>query len=157
MNRLNFHDEEIKDVAIGESNILQHLSIIELKLNEMISTHRAYAKADTIHVERSDSDRVTFGPDAPMTSDRNMYINPPRFTDYSSDDNSGDDGCGHSLHPLTYEEIKAKTMSRIVVQGQRRRSTKAIPRRGSIRYGRDSSPSMSRRGSTLYDRLDKNL
>lgn len=156
MNRLHFNDDEDKDTAIGESNILQYLSIIELKLNDMLSTYLGYVKSDTSTVESSDPDRVTFGPDAPMNNDRNMNINPPRFTDYSSDENSGDDGCGHSVHPLTYEEIKAKTMARVILQGQRRRS-KAIPRRGSVRYSRDSSPSMSRRGSLLYDRVDKIL
>jgi len=139
MNRLHFHDEENHDVSISESNILYHLSIIELKLNEMVSAYRTSSKSNTVNTDRTDIDRVAFGPDMPMTSDRNMYINPPRFTDYSSDENSGDDGCGHTLHPLTYEEIKAKTMTRVMMQGQRRRS-KAIPRRGSIRYGRDSSP-----------------
>ena len=145
MNRLNFKDGEDDDVVIGESNILHHLSIVEVKLNEMISFYQAQVMPTAAGARKTESDCVSFGPDAPMTSDRNMYINPPRFTDYSSDENSGEDGCGLNLRPLTYEELKAKTISRITFQNQRRRS-KMNPRRGSV-------CSMTRRNSILEKRI----
>merc|ERR1712238_372543 len=51
------------------------------------------------------------GPELPMVGDP-ISVNPPRFTDYSSDEYSADDGDGIS-RPLTREELNLKTKTRI--------------------------------------------
>jgi len=150
------------EISMTESNMFHFLGIIEERTNEIISIHNTMKSLekssgyemsyeedlrenDTIspisqHLPRARSSfskhaNQTSGPVAPMGADQ-IYVNPPKLTDCSSDDDSADDAV--CTYPLTRDEIRNKSEAR---------ANRLVAARSSGEYSK--SGNYGRRGSLL--------
>ncbi len=172
ITRLDCSEDTSGEISVNEANILHFLGTIEDYTNRILNDHyfiqvnseQEHEIDDEIlsSSKAKDSDQLHYvigvGPTLPMAAE-SMNVNPPKLLDYSSDENSVDDGDTGS-RPLTLEEVKSKMKARINNQ-QRRKNPKnenqVNGRRGSILTRRRSSllvkdigPSMmSRRSTTI--------
>ena len=138
------NSDSLGDISVTEANMLHFLGVIEQRTNDLLTAyHNLVVKdkellSDTTLNEKSmknvgssllmscdtpDSSMPQLnilgaGPEIPMGGEQ-IFINPPRLADYSSDDNSIDDGGGGPSHPQKRDELKNKALSRI---SQHRRS-----------------------------------
>ena len=173
VTRLDCNDDNIiEDVSINEANMLHFLGIIEEHANEIlngfylmningnIGSSDSVDASDTLTPDNTQLQRVLgVGPKLPMAVDT-MNVNPPKLLDYSSDENSVEDGNDTGSRPLTLDEVKSKMMTRISQKRSKAPKTDGQTiggRRGSISHRRrttllaaDAAVSMmSRRRTTV--------
>lgn len=110
------------------------LGLIEQRTNEILAMyHMTLSKTrlgetiDASFVSNS-SNVLGTGPSIPMDKDL-FLINPPKVSDYSSDEDSFD---GHdSIRPLSLDELKNRTIPRVMQRRNNDQRRRAI-RRNSI-------------------------
>ena len=103
------------DSAVTENNMLDYLAAIEERANAIISD---YAEVKLRQREEAQDDFqedtgpmpsvLGMGPTTPMGQDL-IHVNPPKLEDYSSEEEDDND----DTRPLTRDEIKAKTLTKM--------------------------------------------
>mmetsp|Transcript_61948 Transcript_61948/g.72442 ORF Transcript_61948/g.72442 Transcript_61948/m.72442 type:complete len:551 (+) Transcript_61948:282-1934(+) len=127
-------------VSVTEGNMLHYLGLIEQRTNELLSMYhsmKSFDQPSSKNIESasfSSTNILGAGPSAPMGTEP-IHVNPPKLADYSSDDQSVDDGDGKT-RPFSLKEIKGKTAS---AKSQRKM------KKGSRKSGR------SRRASLIIE------
>ncbi len=102
------------DSAVTENNMLDYLAAIEERANAIISDYaevkvrqREEAR-DEIQETGPMPSVLGMGPTTPMGQDL-IHVNPPKLEDYSSEEEDDND----DTRPLTRDEIKAKTLTKM--------------------------------------------
>ena len=144
-----FEEEEGGGISLTTDNILHYLGIIEERTLEIISSYERVKKTgNSDHQQTNNSN--SFGKDLPLSTtyhgsglearpigggstEQALMVNPPRLLDYSSDDESADEGGESSLRPLKREEMNYNKIK------ERATAFGALPKRRT----------MTRRGSTF--------
>jgi len=110
LTRLECNTEDIGELAVTEANILHYLGVIEKRTNQILNKYNmtlsrsAYlpeqghpgnceeedmgSKTNYILKDTNNLNVLGCGPVAPMGGLNQIHINPPKLTDYSSDDDS---------------------------------------------------------------------
>uniref|UniRef100_A0A7S0XDM7 ODAD1 central coiled coil region domain-containing protein n=1 Tax=Chromulina nebulosa TaxID=96789 RepID=A0A7S0XDM7_9STRA len=120
IEKIDIKEENVSDITITESNMLNYLSLIEQYSNSYIEEYaemKKYLSSNTIAVSNVDSmiSLLGTGPKSKMQQDY-IHVNPPKLDDYNSDDD--DDDGDEETRPLTLEELKMKTLNRLQKKGQ---------------------------------------
>lgn len=165
VTRLDCSDDSIGEISVNETNMLHFLGIIEQKTNEILNHY--YRIECHKNAENDDDDDnyqnqenkqlqciLGVGPTMPMGVET-MNVNPPKLLDYSSDENSVEDGNDNGCRPLALEELKSKMMTRIGQKRTKGSKTDAQTiggRRGSILQRRRSSLSVAYVASSMASR-----
>merc|ERR1711988_332440 len=107
----------VNEVTVNEANMLQFLGIIEQQCNLIIQEYGQVKQKESQRQKTEDEETnkamlnvLGIGPTTPMGQDL-IHVNPPKLEDYSSDDEDEDED--EETRPLTREELKAKTLSRM--------------------------------------------
>jgi hypothetical protein len=152
ITRLDCDVDNVSDLSINETNMLHYMGIIEERTNTILSnyyrckTRMQSRETESPKVKESERCNETKTGNATENCQKQqkscdpIAVNPPKVIDYSSDENSGDEADGS--RPLSIEELKAKTLSRI---NQPRKKTEPVP----LVNRRRSSVLTRRRGSLL--------
>ena len=139
-------------------NVLRYLGAIEERTIEIISNYQRIKEytekcqensvgvSDGLMSENRLGDDNPFGSSVTQLGNNQIIINPPRLLDYSSSDESGDEGDDVEysiLKPVHRSDINYSRVSASLIKGNSRRKT-ANGRRGSIAFqaGRRSSVSL---------------
>lgn len=141
------------DSTVTEANMLQYLAIIEKKCNKLIKQYCALKASHAEYSAKASSGEdqefvvppssaapailLGVGPTTPMGQDL-VQINPPKLDDYSSEEDEAEDDA--ETRPLTRDELKARTLSRMHRRGL---STAGATR--SANRGGGGAPAGSRR------------
>eukprot|EP00595_Chromulina_sp_UTEXLB2642_P001374 CAMPEP_0196763116 /NCGR_PEP_ID=MMETSP1095-20130614/3463_1 /TAXON_ID=96789 ORGANISM="Chromulina nebulosa, Strain UTEXLB2642" /NCGR_SAMPLE_ID=MMETSP1095 /ASSEMBLY_ACC=CAM_ASM_000446 /LENGTH=360 /DNA_ID=CAMNT_0042115647 /DNA_START=526 /DNA_END=1608 /DNA_ORIENTATION=+ len=120
IEKIDIKEENVSDITITESNMLNYLSLIEQYSNSYIEEYaemKKYLSSNTIAVSNVDSmiSLLGTGPKSKMQQDY-IHVNPPKLDDYNSDDD--DDDGDEETRPLTLDELKMKTLNRLQKKGQ---------------------------------------
>eukprot|EP01035_Chromulina_nebulosa_P020046 gene20046-26026_t len=120
IEKIDIKEENVSDITITESNMLNYLSLIEQYSNSYIEEYaemKKYLSSNTLAVSNVDSmiSLLGTGPKSKMQQDY-IHVNPPKLDDYNSDDD--DDDGDEETRPLTLEELKMKTLNRLQKKGQ---------------------------------------
>ena len=143
-----FEEEEGGGISLTTDNILHYLGIIEERTLEIISSYERVKKTgNSDHQQTNNSN--SFGKDLPLSTyhgsglearpigggstEQALMVNPPRLLDYSSDDESADEGGESSLRPLKRAEMNYNKIK------ERATAFGALPKRRTT----------TRRGSTF--------
>ncbi len=113
------------DTSVSESNMVHYLSLIEQKTNEVLEQYgdvrsallvggrgETEGKRDGMSSSASQPALLSVlgaGPKVPMGQEH-LHVNPPKLDDYQSDDDDDDDD---DTRPLTRDELKARTLSKL--------------------------------------------
>ena len=164
-------ENENGEVSVTETNMLYYLGVIEQRTNDILGNyHKVVCKKNMYNsgdvnggIINSENGKISIseqhqttlsqsqvtilgsGPELPMGGEP-LFVNPPRLTDYSSDENSVDEQCDgvNSSRPLTRDEIKLK----INLNRRGKNATKGLSsRRGTIFRGSTSIGALCQRGS----------
>ena len=131
--KLNCKSDIRGDISITETNMLYFLGIIEQRTNEILSTYYTlksleqstlfdgtddgfdgilplseHPAAPTTRSLSMGQHILGIGPTVPMGKEQ-ISVNPPKLSDYSSDDGSVDGDRTSSTRPFTRDEIRSKT------------------------------------------------
>lgn len=145
ITRLDCNVENLGNLCINETNMLRYMGIIEEKTNNVLTKYyqcksrlkNNVGQPETPHIKKAGNSENFTKKIQPTPGP--IAVNPPKVVDYSSDENSEDEFA--SSRPLSIEELKAKTLSRMnqprkkpepVPLVNRRRSSVLARRRGSI-------------------------
>mmetsp|Transcript_10642 Transcript_10642/g.15931 ORF Transcript_10642/g.15931 Transcript_10642/m.15931 type:complete len:142 (-) Transcript_10642:57-482(-) len=120
------------------------MGIIEKRTNSILSNYHRCKTRVALHTVK-DSNEAVIRQEAQnkkslktQGQNESTALNPPKFVDYSSDENSGDEGDGS--RPLSIEELKAKTLNRINQPRKKQEQSLLITgRRGSVLTRRRTS------------------
>ena len=149
MTRLDCVVDSVGEVCVNETNMLHYMGMIEERTNDILGNYyrRKANKGPSGNLEQQGAEGGNeakmkgapgTGPKLQKSNDpMTMNVNPPKLVDYSSDENSGDEGDGS--RPLSLEELKAKTMNRMNQPRKKREPSLIMDRRGSILSRRRSS------------------
>lgn len=148
LTRLDFTKESIGEVRINDANMLQFMGIIEDRANDILKEYYRYNPTSTVvdGVEGSIKALARVpnvlgpGPISPKAKD-NVCVHPPKIYDYSSDEECSADEADIS-RPLSLDELKTKTMSRMNQPRKKSVASSIVPngrRRGSIMTRRRGS------------------
>ena len=106
--------------AVTENNMLDYLAAIEERANAIISDYAEVKQrqreqvSDDVPEDTGPMPSVLgMGPTTPMGQDL-IHVNPPKLEDYSSEEEEDDD----DARPLTRDEIKAKTLTKMYQRSQ---------------------------------------
>ena len=130
---------------MNDSNLLQFMGIIEKRTNSILSNYHRCKTRVALHTVKDSNEAVIFKQEVQnkksskaQGQNESTALNPPKFVDYSSDENSGDEGDGS--RPLSIEELKAKTLNRINQPRKKQEQSLLITgRRGSVLTRRRTS------------------
>ena len=116
--KLGCRSDMLADASVTEANMLQFLGIIEQRTNEILSVyHTIKSKEKAKYAEQDNSKGAAtpnvlgLGPTIPMGQDL-IHVNPPKLEEFISDE-EGSDREDEATKPLTREELKTKTLSRV--------------------------------------------
>ena len=105
---------------INDTNIVFYLGLIEKRSNSILSSFDQIRQGNATNgsFTSTSSNILGIGPTAPMENDP-INVNPPKITDYSSDEDSCFTDNKTNVRPLTLTELKNRTIART----NRRRSS----------------------------------
>ncbi len=145
LTRLDFAEDRVGEIGINDANMIHFMGLIEERTNEILNDYYRYDKVNAKERGANAAQRVHNllgpGPQSPKVED-NVCVNPPKLTDYSSDENSVDEV--DDSRPLTIEELKLKTLNRM--NRPRKKSLAAMQPPGGRKFG---SFMIRRRGSLI--------
>ena len=152
VTRLDCSCDNIGEVSLNETNILNFLGAIEERTNEILNDYyltQVHGSIEDVGENKVPNSLMQVdtklqcvlgvGPKLPMAAD-SMNVNPPKLLDYSSDENSVDE-CDIGSRPLSLDEVKSKMTTRIIQQRRKapRTENQTNGRRGSILTRRRTS------------------
>ena len=118
----------LQDSSVTEANMIQFLGIIEQRTNEILAVYHNIKTKEKQRYALKDSTKgaatpnvLGLGPTIPMGQDL-IHINPPKLEEFSSDEENSD-AEDDATKPLTRDELKTKTLSRIGNKSKKRKDT----------------------------------